>query len=139
MIDTTSEVQIVWTDSAAALSSIRFLSWSLHTVNSNQISVPADERGHLFGLPLSQRLLHSPLAMTAWLANYRAGQLRLTSHTIRQDKCRQSTIRQFFICCATPPRPSSPVLVCLIESGAFSRPGATQRTPRNSQGSIKRT
>ena len=30
MIDTTSEVKI-WTDSAAALSRIRFLSWSLHT------------------------------------------------------------------------------------------------------------
>jgi len=29
-IDTTSELQI-WTDSAAALSRIRFLSWSLHT------------------------------------------------------------------------------------------------------------
>ena len=29
-IDTTSEVQL-WTDSAAALSRIRFLSWNLHT------------------------------------------------------------------------------------------------------------
>ena len=39
------------------------------TAYSNQISVPADECGHLIVLPLSQRLLHSPLAMTAWLVN----------------------------------------------------------------------
>ena len=78
------------------------------TAYSNQISVPADERGHIFGLPLSQRLLHSPSALTAWLAIYCAGQLRLTSQ-IRQDKRRQGTIRKFLIRRATPRRPSSPV------------------------------
>ena len=78
------------------------------TAYSNQISVPADERGHIFGLPLSQRLLHSPSALTAWLAIYRVGQLRLTSQ-IRQDKRRQGTIRKFLIRRATPRRPSSPV------------------------------
>jgi len=78
------------------------------TAYSNQISVPADERGHIFGLPLSQRLLHSLSALTALLAIYRLGQLRLTSQ-IRQDKRRQGTIRKFLIRRPTPCRPSSPV------------------------------
>ena len=50
------------------------------TAYSNQISVPADECGHLIVLPLSQRLLHSPLAMTAWLANLSCRSTKHASH-----------------------------------------------------------
>ena len=60
------------------------------------LSVPIDERGHLFGLPLSQHLQLTPSHMEAWLAIYKAGQYRLTSQ-IKRNKRRQVTITQYLV------------------------------------------
>ena len=40
----------------------------------HQVSIPINERGHLFGIPLIQRIKQTPSLMESWLAIYRAGQ-----------------------------------------------------------------
>lgn len=67
-------------------------------------TVPIDERGHLFGIPLSTRLLQSPSTMEAWLlAIYRAGQHRLKA-LFHQDQRRQGSIPQFLTAHTAPRR-----------------------------------
>lgn len=47
---------------------LNLLRKQLSSAYKNQISIPPDELGHLFGLPLSLRLTHTASAVTAWLA-----------------------------------------------------------------------
>ena len=71
-----------------------------------QHTVPADERGYLFGIPLSFRLLHSS-SVEAWSDIYKAGHYSLLL-LHRQDHCRQGTICQFLTLRNATRRPTSP-------------------------------
>ena len=71
--------------SAQKQQQVHLIYTQLTTSYQNQSLAPSNKCGHLFGLPLSLRLTHSLSAMTAWLAMYQAGQLRLASQ-IHQDK-----------------------------------------------------
>jgi len=94
---------------AAAVKRLSKLVISVTAAYQHPLSIAIDERGHLFGLPLSQRLQLTPSHMEAWLATYnKAGQYRLTSQ-IKFDKRRQGTITQYLVCHTQPRRPSETI------------------------------
>ena len=73
----------------------------------NRSSVPHDEHGTLFGMPLSLRVTQQSSVLAQWLHQYQAGQARLIL-LLRNERRSIGTIRRFLIARTTGRRPSIP-------------------------------
>ena len=107
-----------------------FLISNISTAYQNQhlVNLADHQWSHLFGLPLSQRLLHTPSAMEAWLTLYKTGQ-HLFASQIARDERRQGNIRQYLIQRNAPCRPAPHKQLSFTKTRSF----APQCDPKSSE------